>query len=294
MKKRQIWAAALLSLCFLLTACAPQTAETENYIQLKEPEQAEEENAADTQDSQQSETTNDADDAADERLEEADDGNVVSGETEHGWGWQQALEGYGKYLENVEIADTYDESAFYLLGDINGDGIPELLVKTGHVDWIDAIGDYSYEIELDTYIPSSAGENQFYSNLQVKTVATGDGTGGWYYPGTGVIAMNNGEGEDYAEYYYFPECTTDLENWPGDTMIGEIGMRSGEEVNYWKGKYDTNAAEETYRFPDEEGSVDRKTFKKLLKQITGGVKETDFPSADEWHSNTEENRETYL
>lgn len=167
----------------------------------------------------------------------------------------------------------------FMTEDLNGDQIPELLVKSP-VDIYGTIGVYSCKKSGMFYV--CYGENL-----------------GWYYPGTGVfvilseVSQNGNPIKEHEVYYYMEdisERTEPVKSWSLNTGVHTRYFDGREEQYVWCGVYD-EAREEEYAEATQT-YISQAEFEDKLAQLTKNVSKTEI--GDNWIENTKENRDEYL
>ena len=190
---------------------------------------------------------------------------------------KEALKRYRDYLSRDTIYWTgtegtgvpVTEQMKFMTEDLNGDGIPELLVKNTE----DIYG------LIEIYTCGEFGVNEVTSCDEL----------GVYYPGTPVFTEPVRHTIIYENYLYLVGVPDANASWR--LKVGEICNYDTGTEYYWYGVYEEDTADEWY----DNGAtpLSEAEFQAKLDELTGGAERTEL-SEDDWHDNTAENRQKYL
>ena len=217
--------------------------------------------------------------------EETDDGWTLSLSTASEE-WTEAMESYKKFLsgETIRWVDgdpLVSAGMQFMTEDINGDGIPELIVHNREYPEFGTIGVYTYHGFTDE-------------------LCGGDELGS-YYPGTGVftsvhlVTKSDGNLSKTEEVYWYLKDTSELStaarmvNWQLQIGLHET-MNDGADDYYWLGVYHDDESEAWANGSHD--PISQEEFETSLQSLTGGAEKVQIQP--NWVDNNEENREAYL
>lgn len=198
----------------------------------------------------------------------------------------EAMEAYRKFLSEDTIRWVDEEPLFargvqFMTQDLNGDGVPELIVHNREYPEFGRFGIFTYH----GFVDDVAGSEEL----------------GSYYPGTGVLVLpyvvtkTSGEISKRQDLYvHFPDAaelstSEQLVNWQLQIGLHET-LANGEERFYWQGIYEKERQDEWAVASTVQ--VDQETFEANLLSLTGDAVQT--PLEANWLDNREENLNQYL
>lgn len=197
----------------------------------------------------------------------------------------EAMAAYRKFLSEDTILWVDEKPLFaggvqFMTEDLNGDGVPELIVHNREYPEFGRIGIYTYHGFVDAV---GGGEEL-----------------GFYYPGTGVIVeryivtKTSGEVSKVQDLYIHLGDAAELPDtrivkWRLPIGLDET-LTGGEERYYWQGLYAEEIQDEWAIRSTE--PVSREDFEAHLSELIGGVSPVQIEAA--WVNNNEENRNQYL
>lgn len=198
----------------------------------------------------------------------------------------EAMEAYREFLSEDTILWVDGDPLFaggvqFMTEDINGDGVPELIVHNREYPEFGRIGVFTYH----GFVDGLGGGDEL----------------GFYYPETGVftttyiVTKTNGEVSKTQDVYLYLEdaaelsTATQIVKWRLQIGLHET-LASGEERFYWQGIYEKDHQDEWAAGSTEQ--ISKEAFETNLSALTGGVEGTQLVA--DWLNNNAENRNQYL
>lgn len=194
------------------------------------------------------------------------------------------MDEYRSFLGMDDIPWTGGERIFteglkFMTEDVNGDGIPELFVKSP-VDVYGTMGIYSR------------------NKSGICDICYGDDMG-WYYPGTGVfvvlseLSKDGNPVKETEVYYYLEDISERTEPIEGRSFNVGVHIHYFDEREDQYMLYDAYDGENGEEYAETAPHyISQAEFEGKLSELTGSASKTNLDGS--WIENTKENREKYL